>query len=126
ARPRLMSFESLRIVRSSRARLAPPCAEHKGLPRAARPIELGPIAGVFRTLTFGAAFASAALMAVACGDDKAECSDGAEGCACYATKTCNEGLSCLSNLCVDADDKPGKSKGDGGSDGEPRDGGVDP
>src|SRR5690606_38875582 len=55
-----------------------------------------------------------------------ECSDGAEGCACYANKTCNEGLSCLSNLCVDADDKPGKSKGDGGSDGETRDGGVDP
>ncbi|MEM7152018.1 MAG: hypothetical protein AAF799_04210 [Myxococcota bacterium] len=30
------------------------------------------------------------------------CVDGNEGCACYPNETCNDGLTCLSMLCVDA------------------------
>lgn len=30
------------------------------------------------------------------------CIDGNEGCACYPNETCNDGLTCLSMLCVDA------------------------
>lgn len=82
--------------------------------------------GLLRRVTFGAALAAAVVMSVACGDDGAECTDGTEGCACYANKTCNDGLSCLSNLCVDADEKPGKGKSDGDGGGKTRDSGVDP
>ncbi len=43
---------------------------------------------------------------VGCGGKEADsCEEGAEGCACYPNKTCNDDLQCLSKLCVDPDGK---------------------
>ncbi|HET9955285.1 MAG TPA: glycoside hydrolase family 5 protein [Polyangiaceae bacterium] len=42
---------------------------------------------------------------IGCSGDKEEspsCEAGKEGCACYPNNSCNEGLSCLSKLCVDS------------------------
>lgn len=48
---------------------------------------------------------AAALLAVgllwACGSNNNGCAPGYEGCACGAGATCETGLSCISNLCVD-------------------------
>jgi hypothetical protein len=41
-------------------------------------------------------------------DSKSDCKTGEAKCACYGNHTCNDGLMCYSNLCVDPDDQ-GKS-----------------
>jgi hypothetical protein len=45
---------------------------------------------------------SALLLATTCGSSNrsAPCPQGAERCACFGNSTCNTGLTCLSNLCV--------------------------
>lgn len=50
-------------------------------------------------------------MGSACGSSNKE---GTEGEACYANGTCNAGLTCLSNTCVDADGGDGDGDGSGG------------
>jgi len=50
-------------------------------------------------------------MVSACGSSNKE---GTEGEACYANGTCNAGLTCLSNTCVDADGGDGDGEGSGG------------
>ncbi len=44
------------------------------------------------------------------------CPSGQEGCECYGNNTCNAGLTCASNLCVDISDIAGTA-GNGGMDG---------
>lgn len=66
------------------------------------------------------------LVVVGCGEEEPECAEGAEGCACYPNKTCNDDLSCLSNLCVDPDGKPDDDdddEADGGGKNDADDGG---
>jgi endoglucanase len=67
--------------------------------------------------------ALAGFITVACGDDGGECAEGTEGCACYPNESCNDDLSCLSNLCVDPDGKPDDDESDGGKVDEAGDGG---
>jgi hypothetical protein len=58
-----------------------------------------------------------ALPVNGCGSDSDTCTGG-ERCACYANGTCNTGLRCLSNTCVDAGDDSGEggaAVGDAGS-----------
>lgn len=56
-------------------------------------------------------------VAFACGGSDADgsCETGSERCGCYANLTCDSGLMCLSELCVDEDDASGGSGGSGGS-----------
>jgi len=62
---------------------------------------------------YGFLFITAVFMFVSCGDDKKTDSDdsdtvslmGAEGGPCYPNKTCNDGLQCLSDLCVEIPDE---------------------
>ncbi|HSW59455.1 MAG TPA: hypothetical protein VLJ60_01585, partial [bacterium] len=57
-------------------------------------------------------FVMVLFVLVSCGDDKKTDSDdsdsvplmGAEGGPCYPNKTCNDGLQCLSDLCVEIPD----------------------
>src|SRR5690606_19668297 len=66
--------------------------------------------------TFGCLAVVASLAAAGCSDDKAEA--GVEGGACFPNNTCNDGLICRSNLCVDPDpDSNGDGDGDGDGDG---------
>ncbi len=66
------------------------------------------------------------FLAYACGDSEpqfgnAACEAGAEGCDCYGNNTCDEPLSCRSNLCVDASDNVNSGGGThsgGGSGGD--------
>jgi endoglucanase len=44
------------------------------------------------------------LVCSGCGETADECAPGSEGCACYGNKSCDDGLSCFSNLCVQAND----------------------
>ncbi|HEY7375038.1 MAG TPA: hypothetical protein VIF57_22950 [Polyangia bacterium] len=44
--------------------------------------------------------AAVALTAAACGGGSERCAQGTERCACYGNRTCNSGLSCLSDVCV--------------------------
>ncbi len=48
------------------------------------------------------------------------CEEGAEGCTCYPNDTCDDGLECLSSLCVDPDDE---ETDEGSSDGVENDAG---
>lgn len=62
--------------------------------------------------------AAFALLCSAClsngGGDEGACTTGEEGCACYANRTCNEGLGCYSKLCVEDDDaNDSESDGEG-------------
>jgi hypothetical protein len=43
------------------------------------------------------------------------CSTGSEGCACYGNGSCNTGLTCASNLCVNLNGGAGGATGAGGS-----------
>jgi len=61
-------------------------------------------------------------IAIACGGGDSEadgaCEAGNERCECYANRTCNAGLTCLSEICVDDDEADsGGSGGSGGSSG---------
>ena len=51
---------------------------------------------------------------VGCGGGKSSCS-GAERCACYPNATCNTGLTCLSNVCVNSGNNGAGGAGAGGS-----------
>lgn len=54
------------------------------------------------------------IVAVGCGDDKAKsCATGSERCECFANATCNDGLSCLSGICVDDHTTGGEGGGNG-------------
>jgi hypothetical protein len=63
---------------------------------------------------------SLALLAVGCDSasstplkaDASGCTTGNETCPCYGNKTCNQGLACLSNLCVNAGNDSGIAPGD--------------
>lgn len=44
---------------------------------------------------------AASLLLASCGGETAECTAGTERCACYGNGTCEEGLMCLSEHCVD-------------------------
>lgn len=51
---------------------------------------------------FGLLLSLALVLPLAnCGDETSSCS-GRERCACYPNATCNDGLTCLSNVCVDS------------------------
>jgi len=71
-------------------------------------------------------------IAIACegGDSDADgpCETGSERCECYANRTCDSGLTCLSEICVDDDEAdnggPGGSGGSSGG-GESSSGGTD-
>ncbi len=56
----------------------------------------------------------------ACSDDKKKgsesCEPGTEGCDCYGNDTCDDDLSCLSGLCVDAGEGNGAAGSHGGDD----------
>ena len=54
-------------------------------------------------LMLGAALASAA----GCGDGGSSCQPGSEKCSCFMNETCNAGLTCASNTCVDLMTTPG-------------------
>lgn len=60
-------------------------------------------------------------IAIACASDSdadGPCEPGNERCECYANRTCNAGLTCLSEICVDDDEADnGGSGGSGGSSG---------
>lgn len=43
------------------------------------------------------------LASLACSSQNDTCSAGSEGCRCYRDTTCDDGLACLSKLCVDPD-----------------------
>ncbi len=45
------------------------------------------------------------------------CETGEEGCACFGNDTCNDDLSCLSDVCVDTGSGSGSASSSGGSDG---------
>jgi glucose/arabinose dehydrogenase len=49
-----------------------------------------------------AALVLSAAMLSACGPGGSKACEGSEGCACYRNMTCDQGLSCLSKLCVNA------------------------
>jgi hypothetical protein len=59
---------------------------------------------------------AAAGLAGACGSSNMTpaCSQGTETCPCYGNGTCNNGLTCLSNLCVNPNTGNGGSPGTGG------------
>jgi hypothetical protein len=63
-----------------------------------------------------AALTACALLLACQGDDDDDCPVGSEGCACTSGGACDEGLVCLSNLCVESD-----AQGDAGG---PRDAAV--
>lgn len=53
-------------------------------------------------LIVGAALAAApSLLLAGCGESSSECTRGTERCECYGNGTCEEGLVCLSDHCVD-------------------------
>ncbi|HET9956746.1 MAG TPA: hypothetical protein VFQ61_19760 [Polyangiaceae bacterium] len=72
------------------------------------------------------------ILALAC-SSKADpagpsgCAEGSEQCACYPNDTCDKGLSCRSNMCVDLGDGAGGKGGlpaaEGGADSDPAGGG---
>jgi aryl-phospho-beta-D-glucosidase BglC (GH1 family) len=76
---------------------------------------------------------AAAIAAGACGGgdegkDQPECEVGTEACPCYRDDTCNDGLECLSDLCVFDPDAPppsgtGGRRGSGGNSSSPGIGG---
>lgn len=78
-------------------------------------------------------WASSLTLLVACSGSTASLSGGAaqgsENGACYANATCNAGLACLSNTCVDPGDGDGgagkPSAVDGGTSGDPADAAPD-
>lgn len=64
-----------------------------------------------RVLRFVWAVVPAAIVACGGDSDDTPCTQGDEGCACFPNDTCNDGLSCLSDLCVDANGGAGRSAG---------------
>jgi hypothetical protein len=62
---------------------------------------------------------AAAVLAVSCSHDgtPASCPAGAETCSCYGNKTCNSGLTCASNVCVNLSGSGGMSGAAGGTSG---------
>ena len=62
-----------------------------------------------------------AALAVACEEDaheyEVDCEPGALRCECYDNQTCDEGLDCVSEICVERDADTGEG-GDGDSDGD--------
>jgi hypothetical protein len=63
-----------------------------------------------KSWVLGAAAVLSLWAVVSC--KKSQC-QGAERCACYANETCNDGLECRSNTCVDLDGSSGGSSGSG-------------
>src|SRR3954468_22496167 len=59
-----------------------------------------------------------AVVTGACGGDKnanaPTCKTGAEACECYPNKTCDGGLTCFADLCLDLDGVGGAVRGLGG------------
>lgn len=56
---------------------------------------------VMGALALGGAGALAACSSSSSSEPNgSQCSDGTEGCPCFGNGTCNDGLACLSNLCV--------------------------
>jgi hypothetical protein len=77
------------------------------------------------TLSFGLSLLFANLLLSACdSDEPSDTAQGGEGEACYSNGTCNQGLSCLSNRCVNqgGDGDSGGTTGDGDSGGMTGDG----
>lgn len=54
-----------------------------------------------RIVTVGVGWIALSLSLIGCGGATAECPLGTERCGCYGNNTCEEGLMCLSNHCVD-------------------------
>src|SRR5690242_6086739 len=82
-------------------------------------------------------FPATLWLLLACGKVNEPCEVGSEGCACTAGGACDDGLSCLSELCVDpqavagSGNAPGDGDGDnpssgGGAAGGGRPGGAEP
>jgi hypothetical protein len=80
--------------------------------------------------SLGVLMSGVALVAMgACGGDKdanqAPCKTGELACLCYPNDTCDDGLSCFAELCLDLSAVGGAgSLGQGGGDGEPPPGGA--
>jgi hypothetical protein len=71
------------------------------------------VKGVFLSLAF-------ILLFVSCGEDSkkiAQKAEGSEGGPCYGNKTCDDGLTCVSDLCVDLSEVTDKDTGDTSDDG---------
>jgi len=71
-----------------------------------------------------AALVALAALGIGCGGGSQRCM-GKEQCACYPNSTCNVGLSCLSNLCVNAGGAGGNGAGTGGAGSGGNDAGAD-
>jgi hypothetical protein len=63
---------------------------------------------------------TALVLAAGCGDGGSSCQPGSEKCSCFMNGTCNAGLTCASNTCVDLMTTPGTGGvGGGGSISQP-------
>lgn len=101
---------------------------------AVRPI----VPGLARRFTLLSALVASVGMTTACSEPSSDaCAVGAESCACTPGGSCDAGLSCLSDICVDADDpttgesaadgsgETSEGEAEGSDDGESSDGGTD-
>src|SRR5689334_1913359 len=69
-----------------------------------------------RTLVFVAATALGSVVVSNCSSSNASCAAGSETCPCYGNGTCDDGLACRSEVCVDLGSTgPGGSTGAGGA-----------